>query len=122
VVVQLDRPEVALDPPPRLDHLEPVLRRLLARELGRFGNVAASPDHDRIAALNVLLEVRIRDLAGKEACAVLGLFRASLLCGPESNEPSAGSATSGGFTSAGGVTAASTCTGGSWRAPRACRS
>src|SRR5262249_6795898 len=80
LVVQLDRLEVALEPPPRFEDLEPVLRCLFAAQLGRLGDVPPAPDDDRVAALHVLLlEVRVGHLAREEPRAVLGLLEPSLL-------------------------------------------
>src|SRR4029079_14852598 len=69
----------ALCPPAPLGQLLPVLRGLLGRELGRLGDMAAAPDHDRVAPLQVFsLQVGVGALAGEEARAVLGLLRPSL--------------------------------------------
>src|SRR6266545_4722887 len=79
LVVQLHRLEMLLERPADPEELFPVRVRLLVRELGGLGDVAATPDDDRVPALDAgLLQVRVRDFAGKEAGAVRSLVGPAL--------------------------------------------
>src|SRR6266545_6370874 len=64
-----------LERPSHSQDLEPVGSGFLLAELRRLRHVAASPDHDGVAVLDVVaLKVRVRDLPGEDPCPETGLL------------------------------------------------